>query len=132
MLFSPGYIPPRIQAPPSGKSSLQPGAEHMLLPSGMPQTEQPKRRLVGTRAQHCQRLQPLKSSVLANRHHLVSDSGLFMSRSFRVGWGPNWTLVHAGKPVLSQATGQCDTQVSCNYRCTGGGGSDSFTGVRRY
>ncbi|CAM8961072.1 unnamed protein product [Rhodiola kirilowii] len=31
----------------------------------------------------------------------VVDAGLFMGRSFRVGWGPNGILVHCGSPVGS-------------------------------
>ena len=26
----------------------------------------------------------------------MADAGLMMGRSFRVGWGPNWTLAHSG------------------------------------
>lgn len=29
----------------------------------------------------------------------IVDAGLFMGRSFRVGWGPNGILVHSGSPV---------------------------------
>lgn len=29
----------------------------------------------------------------------IVDAGLFMGRSFRVGWGPNGVLVHSGAPV---------------------------------
>ncbi|CAK7336280.1 unnamed protein product [Dovyalis caffra] len=31
----------------------------------------------------------------------IVDAGLFMGRSFRVGWGPNGVLVHSGAPVGS-------------------------------
>ncbi|KAH0449693.1 hypothetical protein IEQ34_020385 [Dendrobium chrysotoxum] len=34
----------------------------------------------------------------------VVDAGLFMGRSFRVGWGPNGILVHAGTPVGKMGT----------------------------
>lgn len=34
---------------------------------------------------------------------MLIDMGLFMGRSFRVGWGPNWTLVHSGK-VISESS----------------------------
>ena len=33
-----------------------------------------------------------------NRQHLLLDASFFMGRSFRVGWGPAWTLVHAASP----------------------------------
>ena len=32
------------------------------------------------------------------RQHLLLDASFFMGRSFRVGWGPAWTLVHAASP----------------------------------
>ncbi|KAL3736876.1 hypothetical protein ACJRO7_025760 [Eucalyptus globulus] len=32
----------------------------------------------------------------------IVDAGLFMGRSFRVGWGPNGVLVHSGAPVGSK------------------------------
>ncbi|KAI3442503.1 Peptidase S59 domain-containing protein [Psidium guajava] len=32
----------------------------------------------------------------------IVDAGLFMGRSFRVGWGPNGVLVHSGTPVGSK------------------------------
>ena len=27
------------------------------------------------------------------------DAGLFMGRSFRVGWGPGWTLAHCAQQI---------------------------------
>ena len=33
-----------------------------------------------------------------NRQHLLLDAAFFHGRSFRVGWGPAWTLVHATSP----------------------------------
>uniref|UniRef100_A0A1A7XNB2 Nuclear pore complex protein Nup98-Nup96 n=1 Tax=Iconisemion striatum TaxID=60296 RepID=A0A1A7XNB2_9TELE len=33
---------------------------------------------------------------------VMMDTGLFVSRSFRVGWGPGWTLAHSGTQVSSQ------------------------------
>lgn len=29
------------------------------------------------------------------------DAGLFAGRSFRVGWGPGWTLAHCGDRLSS-------------------------------
>lgn len=34
----------------------------------------------------------------------IVDAGLFMGRSFRVGWGPNGVLVHAGAPIGSSGS----------------------------
>lgn len=33
---------------------------------------------------------------MPGRERCLCDHGLFLGRSFRVGWGPNWTLAHSG------------------------------------
>ncbi|CAL9006063.1 unnamed protein product [Prunus brigantina] len=45
----------------------------------------------------------LKHETPVTKRHCrnIVDAGLLMGRSFRVGWGPNGTLVHAGTPVGS-------------------------------
>ena len=35
----------------------------------------------------------------AKRERSLCDHGLFLGRSFRVGWGPNWMLAHSGGQV---------------------------------
>uniref|UniRef100_A0AAR2K7M0 Nuclear pore complex protein Nup98-Nup96 n=1 Tax=Pygocentrus nattereri TaxID=42514 RepID=A0AAR2K7M0_PYGNA len=40
-----------------------------------------------------------KNSITLGKGSLLIDSALYMGRSFRVGWGPNWTLVHCGEPL---------------------------------
>lgn len=42
---------------------------------------------------------PRKISVTLGKGRLLMDAALYMGRSFRVGWGPNWTLVHCGEPL---------------------------------
>lgn len=40
------------------------------------------------------------------KERILCDLGLFLGRSFRVGWGPNWTLAHSGvliSPTQSEA-----------------------------
>lgn len=32
---------------------------------------------------------------------LMMDTGLFATHSFRVGWGPGWTLAHCGSRISS-------------------------------
>ncbi|XP_005161496.1 nuclear pore complex protein Nup98-Nup96 isoform X1 [Danio rerio] len=39
---------------------------------------------------------PLEASITLGKGRLLMDAALFRGRSFRVGWGPNWTLVHSG------------------------------------
>uniref|UniRef100_A0A673ZEC2 Nuclear pore complex protein Nup98-Nup96 n=1 Tax=Salmo trutta TaxID=8032 RepID=A0A673ZEC2_SALTR len=37
-----------------------------------------------------------ENSVTLGKGRLLMDAALFTGRSFRVGWGPGWTLVHCG------------------------------------
>lgn len=38
-------------------------------------------------------------SLVQGNSRLIADAGLFLGRSFRVGWGPNWTLAHSGTSI---------------------------------
>ncbi|XP_024021864.1 nuclear pore complex protein NUP96 isoform X2 [Morus notabilis] len=40
-----------------------------------------------------------ETPVTGSHSRCLVDAGLFMGRSFGVAWGPNGTLIHAGKPV---------------------------------
>ena len=42
-----------------------------------------------------------ETPVTRSHSHCLVDAGLFMGRSFGVAWGPNGTLIHAGRPVGS-------------------------------
>lgn len=67
-----------------------------LLP---PRTPEPSVRTVGVR-----RLGgpvSLKQSITTGKGGLLMDAGLFVGRSFRVGWGPGWTLAHCGQRLSS-------------------------------
>ncbi|XP_051005035.1 nuclear pore complex protein Nup98-Nup96 isoform X2 [Acomys russatus] len=44
-------------------------------------------------------LVPLEKSVTYGKGKLLMDMALFMGRSFRVGWGPNWTLANSGEQL---------------------------------
>ncbi|XP_026183764.1 nuclear pore complex protein Nup98-Nup96 isoform X2 [Mastacembelus armatus] len=82
-----------------------PGPSSFLLP---PRTPEPSIRTVGVR-----RLGgpvPLKESVTQGKGGLLMDAGLFMGRSFRVGWGPAWTLAHCGHRLSSPSSKQLDQQ----------------------
>jgi len=39
----------------------------------------------------------LHQSLFVNRERLLMDLGLFQAKQFRIGWGPQWKLVHGGK-----------------------------------
>uniref|UniRef100_A0AAQ4NZ97 Nuclear pore complex protein Nup98-Nup96 n=1 Tax=Gasterosteus aculeatus aculeatus TaxID=481459 RepID=A0AAQ4NZ97_GASAC len=76
------------------------GPSSFLLP---PRAPEPPVRTVGVR-----RLGgpvALKESVTLGKGALLMDAALFAGRSFRVGWGPGWTLAHCGQQLSSQADG---------------------------
>ncbi|XP_070699287.1 nuclear pore complex protein Nup98-Nup96 isoform X2 [Pempheris klunzingeri] len=80
-----------------------PAPSPFLLP---PRTPEPSIRTVGVR-----RLGgpvPLKESVTQGKGGLLMDAGLFVGRSFRVGWGPGWTLAHCGHRLSSASAKQLD------------------------
>jgi nuclear pore complex protein Nup98-Nup96 len=62
------------------------------------------RKIVGLRIQR--EVPDLKESLTYRRQRLAVDAGLMMGRSFRVGWGPGWTLVHAGTACAAQEEGE--------------------------
>ncbi|XP_033833851.1 nuclear pore complex protein Nup98-Nup96 isoform X2 [Periophthalmus magnuspinnatus] len=91
----PLWTPPKSLAPPS-----LPSLPSITSLASRPQ-ENLKIRTVGAR-----RLGgpvPLKESVTYNKGSLLMDAGLFHGRSFRVGWGPGWTLVHSGQTLSAES-----------------------------
>ncbi|KAB1272949.1 Nuclear pore complex protein Nup98-Nup96, partial [Camelus dromedarius] len=66
------------------------------VPSPAPEVQL---KTVGTRRQPG--LVPLEKSVTYGKGKLLMDMALFMGRSFRVGWGPNWTLANSGEQLCS-------------------------------
>ena len=56
-------------------------------------------------------LVPMSESMVRGRSRTAADAGLFLGRSFRVGWGPNWTLCHSGDPTHSGSSMEPET---CN------------------
>uniref|UniRef100_A0AAQ5XVS5 Nuclear pore complex protein Nup98-Nup96 n=1 Tax=Amphiprion ocellaris TaxID=80972 RepID=A0AAQ5XVS5_AMPOC len=82
-----------------------PGPSSFLVP---PRTPEPSIRTVGVR-----RLGgpvPMKESVTQGKGALLMDTGLFAVRSFRVGWGPGWTLAHCGSRLSSPTSKQLEYQ----------------------
>ncbi|XP_022797911.1 nuclear pore complex protein Nup98-Nup96-like [Stylophora pistillata] len=57
-------------------------------------------KVVGARNQFG--LVPKKDSLVDGKENLIADAGLMMGRSFRVGWGPGFVLVHSGTPLGKQ------------------------------
>ncbi|XP_061485203.1 nuclear pore complex protein Nup98-Nup96 isoform X2 [Rhineura floridana] len=81
-----------LPAPPW--SVLSPLASAFTMPSSVPDVPL---KTVGIRRQPG--LVPLEKSVAHGKGRLLKDMALFMGRSFRVGWGPNWILVHSGEQL---------------------------------
>ncbi|KAM9781649.1 nuclear pore complex protein Nup98-Nup96 isoform X2 [Syngnathus typhle] len=44
---------------------------------------------------------PLEESIAQGKGNLLMDTSLYVGRSFRVGWGPGWTLAHCGHSLSS-------------------------------
>ncbi len=65
------------------------------VPLTQPQSLIPKRTL--------NYIVPSEKSWTTSRNKLFKDAGHFNSRSFRVGWGSNWTFVHSGHQVALKA-----------------------------
>ncbi|KAM5223301.1 nuclear pore complex protein Nup98-Nup96 isoform 6-T10 [Hipposideros larvatus] len=64
------------------------------VPSPTPEVQL---KTVGTRRQPG--LVPLEKSITYGKGKLLMDMALFMGRSFRVGWGPNWILANSGEQL---------------------------------
>uniref|UniRef100_A0A672GDI3 Nuclear pore complex protein Nup98-Nup96 n=1 Tax=Salarias fasciatus TaxID=181472 RepID=A0A672GDI3_SALFA len=97
MASSLGINPHALQpSRPAQRARLGHSPASFLLP---PRAPEPPIRTVGVR-----RLGgpvPLKESITQGKGGLLMDTGLFAVRSFRVGWGPGWTLAHCGRPLGS-------------------------------
>lgn len=85
-------------------SAASPLASAFTVPPSVPEVQV---KTVGVRRQ--QGLVPLDKSITHRKGKLLMDMALFMGRSFRVGWGPNWTLVNCGDR-LSRSSEVEDTQ----------------------
>ncbi|KAI1241414.1 hypothetical protein IHE44_0004887 [Lamprotornis superbus] len=82
---------PRTLGSASSAAPWSPLASAFPVPAAVPEAQV---RTVGARRQRG--LVPLERSITYGKGKLLMDMGLFMGRSFRVGWGPNWTLVNCG------------------------------------
>lgn len=107
---------PRVSStgPPSSHSPWSvpgPLSSAFVMPGSTPEVPL---KTVGAR-----RLQgpvPLEKSVTHGHGKLLMDMALFMGRSFRVGWGPNWTLAHNGKQLSgSGEIGNLQNSESMDY-----------------
>uniref|UniRef100_A0A646QCP4 Nuclear pore complex protein Nup98-Nup96 n=1 Tax=Hemiscolopendra marginata TaxID=943146 RepID=A0A646QCP4_9MYRI len=81
---------PSLHSKPAPSPIPQNLSKYILLPSGA--VSPPVRRRVPSG--RIRKLLPLHQSVLNNKQNLLADTSCYMSRRFRVGWGPNWTFTH--------------------------------------
>ncbi|XP_007259635.3 nuclear pore complex protein Nup98-Nup96 [Astyanax mexicanus] len=89
-----GGIPQKLSKPAAPEAPWPSLGPSFLLPPPAPEATLRTvgaRRLEGPVAQ--------ESSVTQGKGRLLMDAALYMGRSFRVGWGPNWTLVHCGESI---------------------------------
>ncbi|KAG0722886.1 Nuclear pore complex protein Nup98-Nup96 [Chionoecetes opilio] len=98
---------PRPTSPKTGLSTLreepslhEPRTEYQLMPSGREEGQEAGH----VPPQHQAVLVPLADSLQGDILHCQADMGAFMGRSFRVGWGPGWSLAHIG-PALALSHG---------------------------
>lgn len=100
-----GAIPQKPSKPAVPEASWPSLGTSIILPPPVPEVTL---RTVGAR-----RLGgpvPLDNSVTQGKGHLLMDAALYMGRSFRVGWGPNWTLVHCGNSLSTSAESKDQTK----------------------
>uniref|UniRef100_A0A8D0HTZ6 Nuclear pore complex protein Nup98-Nup96 n=1 Tax=Sphenodon punctatus TaxID=8508 RepID=A0A8D0HTZ6_SPHPU len=90
---------------------LSPLASAFSVPSSAPEVQL---KTVGARQQPG--LVPLEKSIAYGKGKLLMDMALFMGRSFRVGWGPNWTLVHSGDWLSGSSESEDLCKESTEYR----------------
>nr|XP_053652021.1 nuclear pore complex protein Nup98-Nup96-like [Cherax quadricarinatus] len=81
--------------------------EYEVLPSGHDEGKE----MGHVPPQHQTSIVPFASSLMNGLDHCLSDMGAFMGRSFRVGWGPGWQLVHAGPQLASTAIEEYNDDV---------------------
>uniref|UniRef100_A0A8D0VZH4 Nuclear pore complex protein Nup98-Nup96 n=1 Tax=Sus scrofa TaxID=9823 RepID=A0A8D0VZH4_PIG len=101
-----------MKIPPAAPWSAPPPlTSAFTVPSPAPEVPL---KTVGTRRQPG--LVPLEKSVTYGKGRLLMDMALFMGRSFRVGWGPNWTLANSGEQLSgSQELEHHQTTDSMEY-----------------
>ncbi|XP_021239754.1 nuclear pore complex protein Nup98-Nup96 isoform X2 [Numida meleagris] len=98
--------PSRSSPSPACWSASSPLAAAFAVPPPVPEVQM---RTVGVRRQ--QGLVPLERSVTYRKGKLLMDMALFMGRSFRVGWGPDWTLVNCGDQL--SGCGGTEEELQC-------------------
>ncbi|XP_048584697.1 nuclear pore complex protein Nup98-Nup96 isoform X1 [Nematostella vectensis] len=94
-----GTLPPKFPMAHDFTSAAP--SSPMMCPNAVGSAIDMGTKLVGARA-HQRDLVPKDDSIVDGKENLIADMGLVMGRSFRVGWGPGFTLVHSGSPLGTQ------------------------------
>ncbi|XP_063041599.1 nuclear pore complex protein Nup98-Nup96 isoform X2 [Engraulis encrasicolus] len=95
---------------PDPYAALLSSGSHGLAPRASP-APAPEAAMPTVGARHLGAPVPLATSVTQGKCRLLMDAALFHGRSFRVGWGPGWKLVHSGQ-VLSGHGGGASPDVA--------------------
>ena len=101
--------------------SLQSGYDkYVAMPTSAHASNQQFNRQKIITPQHVDTLLPLSESIMnPSNIKQLADSGLYMSRSFRVGWSNHWILVNPGKTLDSTDLEQKGpTEVSIEQKRT--------------
>lgn len=93
-----------------------PVMEHKLIPSGMQPRDFPSS-IGGARVWHG--IVHVKDSLLYRNQQPLVDAACFMGRSFRVGWGPCWTLAHSGNLLGIPGRRTCFVSHASFHNCFG-------------
>ena len=64
---------------------------------------------------------PPSKSLVSDKTSNMADAGLMLGRSFRVGWGPNWTMAHSGFQISHSANSKSFGLFSAPSRYPGDG-----------
>ena len=66
-------------------------------------------------------LVPPTRSLVSDKTSNMADAGLMLGHSFRVGWGPNWTLAHSGFQISGSTDSRSFGLFSAASRYPGDG-----------
>ncbi|XP_009614898.1 nuclear pore complex protein NUP96 [Nicotiana tomentosiformis] len=99
----PRISPPLTRKTPLALTEYKHGSFGSDSPGSILLTQQNKGVLLKTTKAEGLKLDLRQQTPISGSHsHNVVDAGLFMRRSFGVGWGPNGVLIHSGAPVGSK------------------------------
>lgn len=97
------YLNPPLSLQPPSLARVSSSQQATLLKAdssskSRPQqlSEEPSPPAVFMAKRNLETIVPRPNSLMNGRERLIADHGLFVGHSFRVGWGPDWTMAHSG------------------------------------